>query len=442
MPVQSARSGACRARGKLNAGILIGMLCPVAALGATVEESSASMFSLHGFGTVDAVYADARDADFVGNPFQPNGAGYTRAWAQSVDSKAGLQLGARLTSQLSAVVQVVSQLRYDDTWTPQIEWANVKYQLAPDFSIRVGRTVAAAFMLSDTRLVAYTYPWIRPPSELYGMLPVTNMDGMDANYRLHTGAVSHSLSVAYGQTNLKFAAGGELNARHFLEASDVMEMGSLTVRIGFTSLRIVTDIPEFETLFSGFTQFGAAASGFGFPTPGAQATALGTYYSAKGASQYSYSLATVGANYDPGNWLLTGEWAKSTSAGLLVGGTGWYLTGGYQFGQFTPYLTVGRVDVRRTIDPGISTAGLPPPLAEAAAALNGGLDAVLGAFAPSQSSASAGVRWDFIKNVDLKLQYDRVRLNSNTGGRLQNVQPGFNPDDQVNVVSVAVDFVF
>jgi hypothetical protein len=443
MPIQTTRSSAFRARRILNASVLIGMLCP--ALGAAADDSSssiASMFSFYGFGTLGVVHTDEHYADFVGNAFQPNGAGYTRAWAPGVDSKLGLQVNAQVTSQLMAVVQVISQLRYNGSWTPEIEWANLKYQFTPELSVRAGRFVAMPFLLSDTRLVAYTYTWIRPPLELYGMLPVTNMDGVDVNYRLHSGSVSHSLSVAYGQTDLNFAQGGELKARRFIQASDLMEYGPFTVRIGYTSLRVQTDIPGYNALFSGFEQFGAAASASGFPAIGAQAAALGTGYTSLGASTYSYSLATIGASYDPGNWLLMSEWAKTASGALLANSTGWYVMGGYRFWKLTPYLTVGQIEAHRKVEPGISTAGLPPPLAEAAATLNGGLTAVLTAFAPSQSSATVGVRWDVVKDIDLKLQYDRVRLDHDTGGRLENVQPGFQPGNQVNVFSLAMDFVF
>jgi hypothetical protein len=52
------------------------------------------------------------------------------------------------------------------------------------------------------------------------------------------------------------------------------------------------------------------------------------------------------------------------------------------------------------------------------------------------------VRWDVLKNIDIKLQYDRVRLDSNSNGRLGNVQPGFRAGPDGNVTSLAVDFVF
>jgi hypothetical protein len=443
MPIQMTRSSVGRVPHGPGAIVLVAILwCPIGVRAADLDPPTPSMFSLHGFGTLGIVYSDARNADFVGSPFQPNGAGYTQTWAPGVDSKVGLQLGAQFTAKLSAIVQVVSQHLYDNTWRPQLEWAHLKYQLTPDLSIRAGRSVAAPFMVSDTQLVGYTYPWIRPPLELYGELPVSNLDGVEVNYHLRNGIVEQSLSISYGQTKLPILDGGEVVARKFLQASDAMEIGSLTFRIGYTSLRPTTDIPTLDPLFAGFAQFGAVASSIGFLATGAQASELGAFYSLKESSAYAFSMATVGIKYDPGNWLLMSEWARTASDGLQLSSTAEYLTGGYQFGKFTPFLTLARVASGRYVEPGIATAGLPPILAAEAASLNGGLTAALGQFADSQSSVTLGMRWDVMKDIDVKLQYDRVRLDSNSAGRLGNVQPGFLTGPDVNAVSLAMDFVF
>jgi hypothetical protein len=439
---QVMRSGGGRMPCLVNGFVLVAILWSPAGVRAAGEDPSSSMFSLHGFGTLGVVYSDARDADFVGSPFQPNGAGYSQIIAPGVDSKVGLQLGAQVTGKLSAIVQVVSQHLYDNTWRPQLEWANLNYQFMPDFSIRLGRSVAAPFLLSDTALVGYTYTWIRPPPELYGELPVSNQDGLAATYVLRNAAVEQTLSVSYGQTSVKLQGGGEVSARKFLQASDAVEVGFLTFRIGYTSLRATVEAPGLDMLLAGLAQFGTAASDAGFPATGAQAAALAAVYTPGAPSAFAFSMETVGVSYDPGNWLLMSEWARTASDGLLANSTAWYLMGGERFGKFMPYVTIGHIASGRNSEPRIAPAGLPAPLAAAAAALDTGLIAGLGPFAPSQSSASAGVRWDVVRNIDLKLQIDRMRLDENSAGRLTDVQPGFRAGRDVNAISLAMDFVF
>ena len=99
-----------------------------------------------------------------------------------------------------------------------------------------------------------------------------------------------------------------------------------------------------------------------------------------------------------------------------------------------------KVDVS-TSDPGLTLAGLPPPLAAAGAQLNAILNAQLGAI-PRQGTVSLGARWDFMRNFALKLQYDRVSLDSSSYGTFGNVQPEFHAGGRVQLFSAAVDFVF
>lgn len=80
-----------------------------------------------------------------------------------MDSRIGGQADARFTSQTSGVIQVISEQREDASYRPEIECANLKYELTPDLSVRVGRFVLGAFMQADSRKVGYSYPWVRPP---------------------------------------------------------------------------------------------------------------------------------------------------------------------------------------------------------------------------------------------------------------------------------------
>jgi len=59
-----------------------------------------------------------------------------------------------------------------------------------------------------------------------------------------------------------------------------------------------------------------------------------------------------------------------------------------------------------------------------------------------QRAASCGVRWDFAKNFDLKVQYDRVWTPAESVGLFMNEQPGFRLGSGTNVVTAALDFVF
>jgi hypothetical protein len=89
----------------------------------------------------------------------------------------------------------------------------------------------------------------------------------------------------------------------------------------------------------------------------------------------------------------------------------------------------------------LSVSSLPPFLAGPATELNASLNSALGSIAVGKT-ISAGVRWDFIKDVDFKLQIDHSRNGAGSPGTLSDLQPGFQPGGTVNLFSGTVDFVF
>jgi hypothetical protein len=388
-------------------------------------DSDQSMFSFSGFGTLGVVHSSEHDADFTSTIFKPNGAGYSHDWSPDVDTLIGAQVIARFTPQLSAMLQVISQQNYDNTYTPHVEWANIKYELTPDASVRVGRTVLASFLVSDTRNIGYANPWVRPPIEVYSLVPIDSNDGIDASYRWHIGDFIQTFVGTYGATTSKQPTGGNADARRQWNISDTLEYGAATLRIAYQRANLTID--GLHTFFGAFGQFGP------------QGVALESKYD---PYRKPLEFIGIGAMYNPQNWFVTGEWGTSQFHSVLGESTAWYVSGGYRVAKFTPYLTYGALKANsNTSDPGLNVSTLPPYLAGPAMGLNAALNAILGSIAV-QNTTSAGVRWDFMKNVDLKLQYDHTRLGAGSPGTLINLQPGFQPGGTVHIFSAAIDFIW
>jgi hypothetical protein len=389
------------------------------------DKTGASMFSFHAFGTLGAVHSSEDNADFTSSTFKPDGAGYTRPWSANVDSRVGGQVTADFTPRLSAVLQLIAEQNYANSYRPEVEWANIKYQFTPDFGVRVGRIELPLFLVSDARKVGYVNPWVRPPGEVYNVVPITNSDGIDASYRMHMGDVTSTLGAAYGRVyHVNFPAGSSIDVRDLRGLFSRTEYGAALFNLSYVAAHITLSpgIP----LLDDFREFGPAGE------------AIADRYQVIG------KLATVvsaGASYDPGKWLATAEWTEFDGRSFLGVDTGWYVSGGYRVSQFTPYLTYSALTVSSKSAAGLDTAALPPNQAGFALALNGGLNELL-ATRPVQRTISAGSRWDFAKNFDFKLQFDHTRLGHNSSGTLINLQPGFKTGGTLNLCSVAIDFVF
>jgi diguanylate cyclase (GGDEF)-like protein len=190
---------------------VIAVLVCVMAPGAQAAELP--KFSFNGFGTFGVVHSDEEQADFAAGLFVPDGAGYTRDWSPEVDSVLGVQLTANLTFRLTGILQVVSEQQYDENYTPTVEWANLTFDITPNLSVRAGRMVQQTFIVSEYRKVRYATPWGRPPKEAYDMIPVTNADGVDLNYRFRFKGFTNNLRGLYDVRDVNIPDGSEANAR-------------------------------------------------------------------------------------------------------------------------------------------------------------------------------------------------------------------------------------
>jgi len=389
------------------------------------EQGDASTWTFGGFGTASMVRSSEHNADFSANPLTPGMAGHSHDWSADVDSRLGAQLGVKIAPRWSAVLQVVAERNLTRSYTPVVEWANIKYQATPDLSVRVGRIALPLFLVADYRKAGYALPWVRTPIELYSSLPISNSDGVDASYRWNAFGVRNETQLVFGRTSMNVTENERAHARGLAGITNTSRIGDLSVRAsamkGQLHMRLATE------LFDGLRQFGP------------QGEALAARYDTDDKRATVFSL---GANYDPGAWFLMGEVARVNARSFLGDKTAGYVSGGYRFGALTPYATFSKVvsNGDTHID-GLSTAGLPAPMAAAAMALNGGLNGLLSQIAV-QESTSAGLRWDFASSAAFKLQYDSVRPHGGTSGTLDNVQPGFRSGHRFGVTSVAVDFVF
>jgi hypothetical protein len=390
---------------------LAAALIACGAVHGAAQAQSMPDFSFSGFGTLAAVHSNDKNSDFIGALTQPNGAGHTHSTSLNPDSKLGGQVNVVFGDKLSGVVQVVTQHQYDNSYTPQVEWANLKYQLLPELSVRVGRIAAPSYLLSESRFVGYANTWVRPPVELYGVLPITSNDGVDATWRTPVAGANNTVQAYFGSTSGKTPSGGNLKSKPSWGINDSVEIGSLTLRAGYNAFKVDLNVPPLQALLDGVAQMGM--------------TGIADKYKLKGMH---LSALALGVNYDPGNWFAMGEFVDFKGVGFVSDSRAWYLSGGYRFGSLTPYVT------HASVQAGIHDETAAGPLSAV-------FNSLLYALSPSQVTSSVGLRWDAMKNLALKAQFDHVTTGNQSSGRLI-AYPGFSLGSSVNLVTVSADFVF
>lgn len=369
---------------------LFGILASINNAAAVVTDQPKVTFG--GFGSLGVSHSSMSFGDYVLDSGIPKGPGLSDFLSTANDSRIAGHMAAQISPTVSVVLQVDSEYHTGNTYEPEVEFANVKYVFTPDAYLRAGRIALPTFLESENRDVGYTYVWVHPPLEVYRQEQITHSDGVDVNYRMQVGELGNSIKAVYGRSTIEasdFMATNSFTSKHLWGIFDTSEYGSVTFHVGYQERD---------------TNSGELLTGL----PG---------------SWVQDSDLSAGVQYDPGNWFAMAEWIQRKST-YKTGAM--YASAGYRVQKFTPYLTYAQSSQ------GSFLSGFPAPSAQAIVLAN-----------RSQSTTSAGVRWDFMKDADVKFQYDQVKLGDNSNGFLANVPAGVNLyGSRFNVISAVIDFIF
>lgn len=99
-------------------------------------------------------------------------------WQLEPDSKAGVQLTYKPTSTLGFATQLISRGEKPE---PDLQWAYLSWQFRPDWQLDIGRKRIPLYFYSEFQDVGTAYPWVSPPSEVYGW-ESTNYNGASLRY--------------------------------------------------------------------------------------------------------------------------------------------------------------------------------------------------------------------------------------------------------------------
>jgi hypothetical protein len=396
---------------------LLGVNMPIYAL-----DLGSDMFSLRGYGTVGAVHSSYDQADFKTDASAPTGAGRSHDWSFGGMSKLGLQLDAELSQKWSSSIQVLSEYGYSGNYKPDIQNAYVKYQYSPSTSYRVGRfRPQQLYMLTEFTRVGFAFPWARPPLENY-----KSFGGYDGGEFSSTFSASDVLLTLRG-----FAGQG------FLQIKPSPDILGLDFKAESTWGLSLTGSLENWEFFGTHVQNKNRTEGSPSITQvldvyrnsnNTDLQALAQKYAFKGKTFY---FDGVGVSYDPQNWFARAEWSSTRFDTLLIGkNLAAYVTAGVRLGAFTPYVIYGREKYR-----GDRSAGATDTI--------GAFSQILAGNDASRHSVSAGVRWDFKKDMDFKLQFTQVRKDTDTSSNgLTYQSSGTTAPKSYNLIFAGIDFVF
>jgi hypothetical protein len=377
-------------------------------LQATAGADSAWQFS--GFATAGAVYTNSDELQFARVGIDAPGGNTVDT---GPDSVLGLQAGLRLGERNTAVVQLVTRETQRGDYDPRAALAFISHALTPELTLRAGRLRSPFFMLSDTADINYNQTWVRPPVEVYGLNPFSDLDGIDLLHRTRIGESFVELHPYVGRSRVPVIGGGRARLSDLVGMRVTIEAGRLNLSAGYAQADLAVhrdsaaNLDLSPQLLAGLTGSGADAS-----------------------------FSSLGAQWDDGRWLMSAELARTTTSAFSNSATGAYFAVARRFGSLTPYVSLAR-------------QWQDEPLVNVADATTAAERILVTSFNRSrnqaQRSLTAGVRWDVLHNAAIKAEFAHMRTDSGAHGtfiaRDNPFAPGLD-NRSINLMSISVDVVF
>jgi hypothetical protein len=375
---------------------------------------------------------------------------YTGDWSTDSDTMIGVQGIASLTERTSLTGQLVSRgFSSDDsyhTYVPEVEWLFLSYDLTDSTLFRFGRLRTPHYLFSESLEVGYSYPWARPPVDAYVpfLEPFSHFDGADIAHQWVYGDYETEFKLFGGRMEGEFL-GIDINVSRVIGGAITLRNDDLMLRYAFNSNRTDLTLPSGDQLVE---YFDLAAAFY----PETFSGISENFYD----DNQEYQYHGLGINWEPGNWSLIAErfLFRGPKEQFSLDSRGWYVSVGYQFGDFMPYAVTGdyrtRIDSRivRTVratyndipeGSGIDIAGIPVGniLDELRSSALFGLEERNVA----QRSKTLGVRWDFHPSADLKFEVEYFDFLTNSTGHMLPDDPGRKPAGAV-LTTIIMDVVF
>lgn len=424
----------------------IALLC-AAALPVLAQAQAAnggdSSLRLSGFGTIGATWADDGQWGFKREVTQR--AHHDDTVRADVDSRLGLQATWSLPPQWEFTGQLLLKPRSQGaSLQDNLAQAFVAYHPTAEWTLRAGRTSPDLFLLSDSRSVGFSYPWLRPSVDFYGWVPTMAVDGLDAIRQWTAGDALITAKVFVGRASLIVPAAGSGSDTH----AHASPMYSATLRADGTrlSLKATLALADATSSIDGSVHQVAQLLDTleTLPVPAVARQAQQIRAALPAGDRYISRYAALGATWDAQPWQLQAEVARIGGNSNPTKATYGYASATWRHDDVSLFAMGGAARSTWAPLPQVDWVATLTPLlgaATAAAAQQAalGMASTYDQLRVQQHSLTVGARWDFMPRADLKFQIDHVSTGANGGGLWTFSSPS---PHHATILSTGLDFVF
>ena len=316
-----------------------------------------------------------------------------------------VQVDGTLTPTFSTMLQLTAEHRYNNSFVPHVTEAALRWQIALNVGLRIGRQPFLTFLVPDD-----TVAWVRPTTEIYQTGLLNLYDGAELSVKHQLGGAMLTAQGYVG--SVQYPIPGDLNIQltNLTGLNLLVKLGDTTLRASHIRGRLTMHSPVLDQAFSLLRTL-----------PGGNS--LANLHQVQDAPTQHSSLAYC---YNSAVGYLLAEWSQfTTGESIVADSTQGHIAAGYHFGRLTPFLTLAAKQADK------ATTHRNPILNALFANRNIG-----------QKSVVVGTRWNFAQNTNFKLQYDYVINSAGAAGTLGNLQPNFLPGGRYRLISAALEYAF
>lgn len=383
-----------------------------------------------GFGTIASATADTSENEFRTDRSQAESA-KKGGFAFKPLSLIGVQLDYSITNRLDFVGQFVYREQDNQDLDSITQMAFIRYDINPAWEVRAGRVAADIFHFSDTRDISIAYPWVKVPTEVYGIVPARSFDGMGISYLKPYDSFNLTIKGFFGEGESDFTS-GEYRPIKFENLSTVgLELTSFdwNFSVKHTSTQAENESPDSAFIAPAVAQLQPIWSG---------AEAFADSITLKGAD---ITYTSVYYNRYVGDWEISGELSHidSDSIGLRHSFNGFFNIS-YLYDAHTFYWLYSFADTEKYF---LSEEQPDFPINSDTALLALFVDEVANSLAHNQHTVSLGWRWDLQENMAFKVQLERTDIEARGGGlRARNGLVVDGEADVAHTLFLALSFSF
>ena len=384
-----------------------------------------------GFGTLASATADTRTYQFRTDRSQAEIA-KKDGFAFKPLSLIGVQFDYSFSNNLDFVGQFVYREQDEQNIDSITQMAFLRYDITPSWHVRAGRLAADIFHFSDTRDVSIAYPWVKVPTEVYGIVPARSFDGADISYLTRYRDFNLLVKAFWGQGESDFSR----NEHSPITFNDLRSIGvellafDWSLAVKYTQTEAKNDNTDSAFVATSVSQLQPFWSG---------ATAFADSLSLRGAAiQYT----SVYLNRYFADWEISGELSHIDSDSIaLRPSVNGFVNLSYLYGAHTFY---GLFSFAKTDTYYLSEEQPGFPINENTADLAIFVEEIASTLAHHQHSLSLGWRWDLKENLAFKAQLERTDIEARGSGL--RAREGLVVDDEDDTVAhtlfLALSFSF